>query len=281
MLDIVLDTLMDVLKLIPFLFIAFLLIELIEHKFSDKSKEKLLKSGKIGPLAGGLLGVLPQCGFSVMATDLYVGRIITLGTLIAVYLSTSDEMLPILISERVELSVILKILLIKVLIGIVAGFIIDFVINKKHIYKNKDFDICEDDDCHCEKGILHSTIVHTLKTLLFILIITFILNVLMHYVGENAISKIFMKDSIFAPFLASLVGLIPNCGSSIALTELYLNNALSYASLIAGLLTNSGIGLLVLFRSNKDVKENLFILTLIYLIGVISGIVIEIISMFI
>ena len=281
MLDIVLDTLMDVLKLIPFLFIAFLLIELIEHKFSDKSKEKLLKSGKIGPLAGGLLGVLPQCGFSVMATDLYVGRIITLGTLIAVYLSTSDEMLPILISERVELSVILKILLIKVLIGIVAGFIIDFVINKKHIDKNKDFDICEDDDCHCEKGILHSTIVHTLKTLLFILIITFILNVLMHYVGENAISKIFMKDSIFAPFLASLVGLIPNCGSSIALTELYLNNALSYASLIAGLLTNSGIGLLVLFRSNKDVKENLFILTLIYLIGVISGIVIEIISMFI
>ncbi len=281
MLDIVLDTLMDVLKLIPFLFIAFLLIELIEHKFSDKSKEKLLKSGKIGPLAGGLLGVLPQCGFSVMATDLYVGRIITLGTLIAVYLSTSDEMLPILISERVELSVILKILLIKVLIGIVAGFIIDFVINKKHIDKNKDFDICEDDDCHCEKGILHSTIVHTLKTLLFILIITFILNVLMHYVGENAISKIFMKDSIFAPFLASLVGLIPNCGSSIALTELYLNNALSYASLIAGLLTNSGIGLLILFRSNKDVKENLFILTLIYLIGVISGIVIEIISMFI
>ena len=281
MLDIVLDTLMDVLKLIPFLFIAFLLIELIEHKFSDKSKEKLLKSGKIGPLAGGLLGVLPQCGFSVMATDLYVGRIITLGTLIAVYLSTSDEMLPILISERVELSVILKILLIKVLIGVVAGFIIDFVINKKHIDKNKDFDICEDDNCHCEKGILHSTIVHTLKTLLFILIITFILNVLMHYVGENAISKIFMKDSIFAPFLASLVGLIPNCGSSIALTELYLNNALSYASLIAGLLTNSGIGLLILFRSNKDMKENLFILTLIYLIGVISGIVIEIISMFI
>ena len=281
MLDIVLDTLMDVLKLIPFLFIAFLLIELIEHKFSDKSKEKLLKSGKIGPLAGGLFGVLPQCGFSVMATDLYVGRIITLGTLIAVYLSTSDEMLPILISERVELSVILKILLIKVLIGVVAGFIIDFVINKKHIDKNKDFDICEDDNCHCEKGILHSTIVHTLKTLLFILIITFILNVLMHYVGENAISKIFMKDSIFAPFLASLVGLIPNCGSSIALTELYLNNALSYASLIAGLLTNSGIGLLILFRSNKDMKENLFILTLIYLIGVISGIVIEIISMFI
>lgn len=275
MIDIILDTLIDGLKLIPFLFIAFLLIELIEHKLSDKTKTAVEKSGKIGPLIGGGLGAIPQCGFSVLATNLYVTRIITLGTLISIYLSTSDEMLPILLSHNVELSKILIIIGIKVVIGIVLGFIIDLIYRNN---KTENYHMCEDDDCDCEDSILKSSIIHTLKTLSFILIITFILNILFNYLDEKVIEKIFLSKSIFAPLLSSLIGLIPSCASSIMLTEIYLNNCLTLGTLIGGLLTNSGIALLVLFKTNKNIKENLTILSLIYLIGAIVGIVMNIIG---
>ena len=128
--EIILDTLLDSLKIIPFLFIAFLIIELIEHKLTNKNKEIITKSKKIGPIIGSLLGVIPQCGFSVMATNLYITRIITLGTLISIYLSTSDEMLIIMLSKKVEITLILKILLIKIFFGIIYGVIIDKIINK-------------------------------------------------------------------------------------------------------------------------------------------------------
>ena len=277
MIDVIIDTLMDSIKLLPFLFLAFLLIEILEHKLSSKSKKIIEKETKYGPIIGGVLGIIPQCGFSVMATNLYVTRIITIGTLIAVYLSTSDEMLPILLSEHVDISIIVKILLIKLFIGILAGFIIDFIVSKKNIVK-EEYDICEEEHCHCEKGLIHSTLVHTFKSLIFIMIVTFILNILMHYVGENAISKIFMKDNIFASLLTSLVGLIPNCGASIMLSELYIKGAISFSSTIAGLLTGSGVALLVLFRTNKNIKENIWILSAVYLIGAFSGIIIEIIE---
>ena len=277
MIDVIIDTLMDSIKLLPFLFVAFLLIEILEHKLSSKSKKIIEKETKYGPIIGGVLGIIPQCGFSVMATNLYVTRIITIGTLIAVYLSTSDEMIPILLSEHVDISIIVKILLIKLFIGILAGFIIDFIVSKKNIVK-EEYDICEEEHCHCEKGLIHSTLVHTFKSLIFIMIVTFILNILMHYVGENAISKIFMKDNIFASLLTSLVGLIPNCGASIMLSELYIKGAISFSSTIAGLLTGSGVALLVLFRSNKNIKENIWILSAVYLIGAFSGIIIEIIE---
>ena len=277
MIDVIIDTLMDSIKLLPFLFLAFLLIEILEHKLSSKSKKIIKKETKYGPIIGGVLGIIPQCGFSVMATNLYVTRIITIGTLIAVYLSTSDEMIPILLSEHVDISIIVKILLIKLFIGILAGFIIDFIVSKKNIVK-EEYDICEEEHCHCEKGLIHSTLVHTFKSLIFIMIVTFILNILMHYVGENAISKIFMKDNIFASLLTSLVGLIPNCGASIMLSELYIKGAISFSSTIAGLLTGSGVALLVLFRSNKNIKENIWILSAVYLIGAFSGIIIEIIE---
>ena len=127
MIDIIKDTLIDGLKLIPFLFIAFLIIEFIEHKLDNKSKTIISKSGKVGPLVGGILGLFPQCGFSVMATNLYITRIITLGTLISIYLSTSDEMLPLLISHNTDISIIIKILAIKLLVGVICGFIIDFI----------------------------------------------------------------------------------------------------------------------------------------------------------
>lgn len=279
-------TLEEVLILIPFLFIAFFVIELIEHKLSNKSKKIIEKSGKLGPLFGGLLGMIPQCGFSVVATNLYITRIVSLGTLISIYLSTSDEMLPILISRKADFKIIVGLLLIKFAIGMTSGFIIDYFVTrykKKHKIKNKgNFDICHDEDCHCEKeNLFVSSLKHTFKTVSFIFIVTFLLHITMEYLGEDFIKKLFLKDSLFSPFISSLVGLIPNCASSVVLTELYLSGAISLSSVIAGLLTGSGVAILVLFRGNKNLKENLFILGLVYFIGAFSGLIIGIIEMLI
>lgn len=273
MLDIILDTLIDGLKLIPFLFVAFIIIELIEHKLSKKNKKAVTKAGKFGPLVGGLLGAIPQCGFSVMATNLYATRIITLGTLIAIYLSTSDEMLPIMLSHKTSTSLIIKIILTKVIIGIIYGFIIDLLLRKKVVKKEKeDFSMCEEQHCDCKHGILKSSIKHTLTTTLFILLTTLILNILMETFGEELLSKVLLKNTIFGSFITSIISLIPNCGSSVIVTELYLKNAITYGSMIGGLLTGSGVGLLILFRVNKNIKENIKIVVLIYLLGAITGI---------
>ncbi len=280
MIDIILDTLIDSLKLLPFLFIAFLIIELIEHKLNKQTKELVSKSGKVGPLIGSLLGLFPQCGFSVMATNLYVTRIITLGTLISIYLATSDEMLPIMLSQKIAFIEIVKLLGIKFICGIIWGFIIDLLLNKKSKKENINYEICDEDHCNChEEGVIKSTLIHTLKTLLFIMLVSFLLNILLHFIGEDNLSKLFLKNSIFGPFISSLLGLIPNCGSSIVITELYLNGAISLGSAMAGLLTGSGVALLVLFKENKDIKENVTILSLLYGLGVISGIIIELITM--
>ena len=273
MLDIIFDTLIDLLKIIPFLFVAFLIMEYFEHSLSKK--KNVLKNKKVGPIVGSLLGVIPQCGFSVMATNLFSSRVITIGTLIAIYLSTSDEMLPILITNKVSFKLIVIILLIKIIIGIIFGYIIDFFWKKK---ETKVFSICDDDHCHCEKGIFKSSLIHTLKISSYILITTFLLNTLIYYLGEDTISKILLKNNFFGPFLASLVGLIPNCSASIILTELYLSKVITTGMLIGGLLTGSGIGLLVLFKVNKDKKENFFILISIYLIGVLVGIIFDLLK---
>ena len=282
-LEVLKETAIDSIKLLPFLFITYLIMEYIEHKTSNKVKQVIQKSGKFGPLLGGIVGIVPQCGFSVSATNLYSARVITLGTLISVYLTTSDEMLPILISETMPASTILTILGIKLVIGVLAGFIIDFVARKLHKEKEetKIEEICEHEHCHCEKGILISSIKHTLNIVLFLFITTLIINIVFHYVGEDYLSKILLKGTILGPFITSLIGLIPNCGASIILTELYLNNAISLSSLIAGLLTGSGTALIVLFKENKNIKENIFIICLLYSLGVISGLILELLNIII
>lgn len=279
MLEVIEETLLDSIKLIPFLFIAYLIMEYIEHKTSQKSRETIKKSGKFGPLIGSFLGIFPQCGFSVVATNFYAGRVITLGTLISVYLTTSDEMIPIMISEAVPLWTILKILFVKLVIGIVAGFVIDFVlrlINKnKKIEEENIVDLCEHDHCHCEKGILKSSIHHTLSIFVFILIVTFIINTAIYFIGKENISNILLNKPIFGPIVSSLIGLIPNCASSVIITNMYLKNVINVGTMIAGLLVNAGVGLVVLFKTNKKIKENIAIICLLYIVGVISGIVLE------
>ena len=275
--EIILDTLLDSLKIIPFLFIAFLIIELIEHKLTNKNKEIITKSKKIGPIIGSLLGVIPQCGFSVMATNLYITRIITLGTLISIYLSTSDEMLIIMLSKKVEITLILKILLIKILFGIIYGVIIDKILKNKK--EKENYQICDEEHCKCNHGIILSSLIHTIHITIFIFIVTLILNIIITYIGEDYLTKIFLTNTIFGPFITSLIGLIPNCSASVILTELYLNSSISLGSLIGGLLTSSGAAILVLIKNNKNIKENISIILLLYFLGAISGILIELINL--
>lgn len=280
MLEIVLDAIIDSIKLLPFLLITYLIMEYIEHKTKDKTKEAIKKSGKFGPLIGSILGVFPQCGFSVSATNLYAGRVITLGTLIAVYLSTSDEMLPIFLSEAVPITTILSILGIKLAIGMIAGFVIDFVIRlrSKEEKEDKIVDLCQKENCHCEHGIVKSALIHTIRIFIFILIVTTIVNLIIFWVGEESIAGFLQNQPIFGPVIAGIIGLIPNCAASVILTQLYLENIISAATMIAGLLVGAGVGLAVLFKMNKGIKQNIKIVALLYAIGVISGIFIEIIG---
>lgn len=280
MTEIVLDAIIDSVKLVPFLFITYLIMEYIEHKTKDKTKEIIRKSGKYGPFIGSILGVFPQCGFSVSATNLYAARVITLGTLLAVYLSTSDEMLPIFLSEAVPISTILIILGIKLVVGMIAGFAVDLIMRLRHKGEEEEkiIDLCEKEHCHCEHGIVKSALKHTLNIFIFILLITIIINVAMYGIGEERISGFLQNQPICGPIIAGVIGLIPNCASSVILTQMYLENVISVATLISGLLVGAGVGIAVLFKTNKGIKQNIKIITLLYTIGVISGIVIELIG---
>ena len=224
-------------------------------------------------------GAIPQCGFSVSATNLYAGRVITIGTLIAIYLSTSDEMLPILISSGTNIGLIVEILLVKILIGIIAGIAIDLVYRKSKVNNEKEdiHSLCEHDHCHCEEGIVKSAIKHTLQIIVFILIASILLNMVLSLIGEELIANFIANKKILAPVIACLIGLIPNCASSVVLTEMFTSGIINIGTLIGGLLVNSGLGVMVLFKVNKNLKENFKIVSWLYLIGVISGIIIEII----
>lgn len=282
--DVFLDALLDTVKLIPFLFLTYLAMEYLEHRSGAGAQRLIKKSGRLGPVIGGLLGIVPQCGFSAAASNLYAGRVITLGTLIAVYLSTSDEMLPILISERAPADMILKLLLAKAAVGMAAGMGIDFLVRKKVLMKGRDggeekhiHDICEQEHCHCERGIFRSALSHTAQIGFFVLVIGILLNTALYFVGEDALSGLILNRPVLGPVLAGLVGLLPNCAGSVVITQLYLQGAMGIGGTMAGLLTGSGVGLLVLFRVNHDKKENLKILALLYGIGVLVGIAVGLI----
>lgn len=281
MLEVIEDALIDSIKLLPFLFITYLIMEYIEHKTSDKSKEAIKKSGKFGPIIGSILGIFPQCGFSVSATNLYAARVITLGTLISVYLSTSDEMLPIFISEAVPVTTIIKILGIKLVIGMIAGILIDLCLRLKNRNKDEEekiVDLCEKEHCHCDHGIVKSALKHTINIFIFILIITLLINIAIYFIGEDRIASFIELNPVLGPVLAGIIGLIPNCASSVILTQLYLENIVTATTMISGLLVNAGVGLAVLFKMNKGIKQNILIVFLLYAIGVISGLMLQLIG---
>lgn len=279
MLEVLEDSIIDSIKLIPFLFITYIIMEMIEHRAGEGTEQMIKKSGKFGPVIGAILGVIPQCGFSTVAANFYAARIITRGTLIAIFLSTSDEMLPILISEGAEIGLILRILLIKVIIGMIIGIVIDILDSKfKHSNESSTIHtICENENCHCEEdGVVKSSIKHTIQIFVYIFIISFVINTLIYIIGEEKIANLILNTPILGTLISSILGMLPNCASSIILTELYLENIITLGPMIAGLLVNSGLGILVLFKVNKNKKENFKILGILYLVGITAGITINI-----
>ncbi len=278
MTDVVLDTLIDGAKLLPFLFLTYLAMELLEHKTGEKVKFAVQRAGKFGPVVGSALGVVPQCGFSAAASSLYVGKIITMGTLIAIYLSTSDEMLPILISQKAPVALIAKAIICKVIIGMIAGIVTDLFVHKKILPTTVDIhNICEKDNCHCDESILKSVIKHTVQVFGFILLVSFILNCVFAFGGEEELKKILMDTPFVGLFLSGIVGLIPNCAASVAITELYMENALSFGAMICGLLVNAGVGPLILLKINPDKKNSFTVIGILFAVGIISGAVLNLI----
>lgn len=272
-----LDALVDTLRLLPFLFLTYLAMEYLEHRAGNKSVRIIRKTGRLGPLVGAAAGVVPQCGFSAAASSLYSGGLITTGTLLAVLLSTSDEMLPIFISEAVRIPTILKILGTKVLLAAVTGFLLDLILRrfrKQEVHKDIH-DLCEHEHCHCEDGIWKSALRHTLQITLFLFLITLALGLCIQFLGEDTISGFLTGQPVPGVFLAALVGLIPNCASSVIITQLYLSGLLGAGQMMGGLLVSCGVGLLVLFRTNQKLKENLKITAALYVTGVLWGLLIE------
>ena len=271
LIDVLLDSLLDSLKILPFLFLAYLGIELIEERAEEKTVALIDRAGCWGPVFGGVLGVVPQCGFSAATANLYAGGLISRGTLIAVFLSTSDEMLPILISHSVPLPFILKVLLVKALAGMLAGVLIDLALRRRDKRDRHIHDMCEQEGCRCEEGPFLSALRHTVKIFLFLLAVSFLVGLAVESLGAERLSGFILNRPVLGELLAALIGLIPNCAASVIITELYLQGGMSLGAMLAGLLTGSGVGLLVMFRMNHDRRDSLLTLGLLYASGVLLG----------
>ncbi len=267
--------------LLPFLYLTYLFMEFLEHRAGERVESAIRRAGRVGPLAGAALGVIPQCGFSAAAAGLYAGRVITAGTLVAVFLSTSDEMLPVLIAGRMPIPTVLILVGIKAFIACALGFLFDLLFFRHHApgeHEAHDHvdELCRREGCHCEgKSIFRAALTHTVGVALFIFAASFALGFLIELVGEEQIS-LFVKDlPVLGTLLAALIGLIPNCAASVILTELYLAGALSLGGMMAGLLVGAGVGILVLFRLNRRMRENLMILGFSYVTAVLVGILVD------
>ena len=309
--DVLLDSVLDTVKLIPFLLVTYIIMEAIEHSTEGKAERLIARADKSGPVVGALLGALPQCGFSAVAATLYAGRVITAGTLVAVLLSTSDELIPVFMANRAEMSRLVAIVGIKVVIGLVVGLLVDVVLRVLHRAGDGHphiAELCERAHCHCatiddeepeEHGhsdehdhaehshhhhhhhahdgshawwhILRSALVHTAEVSLFIFVITLVFGLVIETIGQDALAAALGSHPVRATFLSALIGLIPNCGASVAITQLFIDGTLATGPMLAGLLVSGGMGLLVLFRTNADQVQNIEIATFIYFVGVVCG----------
>ena len=359
LIDILLDAGKDTLSLVPFLLVTYLALETLEHVAGDRVNGAIKRAGAAGPVVGSLLGMVPQCGFSAMAATLYAGRVVTLGTLVAVFLSTSDEMLPLLLAEQVPVQTMAMLLASKALIALVTGFITDAAIrglrrnarahaairrtvlgtavNSAHVNCAHDdhtggdiidevaeagvsadhiHELCERDHCGCDGdegehghghghehhhdhghaderehhhghdhghshegapvlSIIRSAISHTVQVSVFIFLVTLILVAVLETFGESAIEQFLRGNETLAVLGSALVGLIPNCSSSVVITQLYLEGALQLAPMLAGTLISAGVGYLVLFRTNRSARENALFLVMMYVIGAGWGLVLS------
>lgn len=357
LIDILLDAGKDTLSLVPFLLVTYLALETLEHVAGDRVNGAIKRAGAAGPVVGSLLGIVPQCGFSAMAATLYAGRVVTLGTLVAVFLSTSDEMLPLLLAEQVPVQTMAMLLASKALIALVTGFIVDAAIrglrrnarahaairrtvlgtaaNPAHVNCAHDdhtggdiidevaeagvsadhiHELCERDHCGCDEdedehghdhshdhshdhghadehehhhdhshshegapvvSIIRSAISHTVQVSVFIFLVTLILVAVLETFGESAIEQFLRGNETLAVLGSALVGLIPNCSASVVITQLYLEGALQLAPMLAGTLISAGVGYLVLFRTNRSVRENAVFLIMMYVIGAGWGLILS------
>lgn len=306
--DVIADSVLDTLELVPFLFVTYLAMETLEHSTEGRMQGLVARAGHAGPIVGGLLGAVPQCGFSAMAATLYSGGVVTAGTLVAVILSTSDEMVPVFLAHQEPAGRLLSIMLLKVVVGIVVGLLLDAVLHAvRHVGNPQPHihDLCERAHCHCEDdeagsnaspesdadghgeaerghhhghghwAIVRSAAIHTVQVTGFILLVTFLFGLLIEVMGEDALAQLLGSHPVRATFLAALVGLIPNCGASVAITELYLDGVLAVGPMVAGLLVSGGVGLLVLFRTNRDVRQNVAVTAFIYAVGVVVGLAVS------
>lgn len=309
--DVLADSVIDTLKLIPFLLVTYLAMEALEHFASNKVKEAVEHAGAAGPVVGALLGALPQCGFSAMAATLFSGRVVTAGTLVAVILSTSDEMIPVFVAHQEPASRMLSIIAIKVVLGIAAGFLLDLVLRLLHRAGDGHthiHELCEREHCHCEEadeleelddnhhdhgdhhghhehghhhghghshhgawGIVRSACVHTAQVTTFIFLISLLFGLIIEGLGVDSIRSTLAYHPVRATFIAALVGLIPNCGASVAIAELFLDGTLATGPMLAGLLSSGGVGLLVLWRTNADARQNVYVTLLVYVVAVLAG----------
>ena len=280
------DALKDSLHMLPFLFFIFVVIEVIEYFYSNKMTKLAKYSGKAGPLAGSLAASFPQCGFSVIASTLYTKKLITKGTLLAVYLSTSDEAIPVIMSEPSKLYLVVPLLLTKIIIAIIAGYAIDFIIDqtKNNNSLNDTVEDTEDEQGCCKhhinkprkRDLIFHPVEHTFNVFIFILIITIGINYLVFKIGgEENLGQYFLHDSVLQPVITAIVGRIPNCAVSIAITLMYLKGALGFGSVIAGLCSSAGLGILVLFKKNDSLKDTLKIIFILLFVSIFSGILIQ------
>lgn len=272
MLEIFLETLVDNLKLFPFLFAAYLLLEYLEHKASAQTLEKIVKSEKMGPLIGAVCGIIPQCGFSAAAANFYAARVISLGTLMAIFLSTSDEMLPVMLAQSMSLKTISLIISYKFVYGLICGILLDFCI-KSTPHKVEITEICHNANCSCERenSLIKAAFFHAINITIFIFFIALVLNLAFKNLPLSEGVLQFMQKPLISDVLAALFGLIPNCSPSVILTQLYIADSINLSTMLSGTLTGSGVGILILFKINRNLVENFKIMLLIYFFGVSGG----------
>lgn len=273
--EILIDSIVDCLKLLPFLFLSYLVVEYAEHRMSHRTKELIYRAGKAGPLLGALVGLIPQCGFSAAAAGLFAGGMVSPGTLLAVFLSTSDEMLPIMVSEGIEAGVIARILLVKAATAAAAGLLTDLAAERMFGRRNEMPEhphMCGHQHCGCEEhGIWYSSLNHTAKTAAFLFLISLAIGLCMEWFDVSGLTHGIVGAPGVQEVLAGLVGMIPNCAASVLITQLYLEGIIGSGALFSGLLCGAGTGLLVLYRENESKKMNLTLTAALYVFGTAGG----------